>query len=250
MDGEGIRMMAKHLARVKLEAAEQSYALKQQIRHDQEEQKEVLAALEACKRKLSESEAAIMMMKKEGSRKYCIEERNDWKALVAALNKDRSRVQKENEQLAAERSHAVEAKMRACRRSDQLQEELKNFRQVHEMTSEDDTLGQQQNPLTISSKGGAPLTDTDSELQLLRQECRSLKAAAMRERRQGEERRVQWALETQTQKAELRQLQIDNQGLRGQLLQRPSNRGGFLSDLSTAFRFCSQPPKRRHVVEA
>lgn len=245
MDGEGIRLMAQHLARVKLDAAEQSYALKQRLRSRQEEQKQMLAELELCRRKLSESEATIMMMKKESSRKYCIEERNDWKALVAALNKDRSRVQKENEQLVAERNSAVDEKMRLHRHNKQLEEEMK----VYKLRLQDASPIQAQKQALVDSKQ-APPTDVGGELQRLQKENNALKAATMREQREREERRVQWALDNQSLKAKLHQLQTDNQGLRGQLLQRTSNSGGFFSDLTTAFRFCSQPPRARRVMEA
>ena len=80
------------------------------------------------RRKLEEAHAKISILEQEGTRKHCIEERNDWKALVAALNKDRSRISKENEEMKSKIAQLSNERDDALARIQNLSSELDTYK--------------------------------------------------------------------------------------------------------------------------
>jgi|EP00945_MAST-04E_sp_MAST-4E-sp1_P004403 chromosome segregation ATPase len=90
-DVEGLRLLANHLAKVKLEAAEQIYSLGTKVKQVNEENKELCGEV-----------ARLKQLCRENTLHWRLQERDDWKALVEAVQKDRSRLENDNEKLSCE----------------------------------------------------------------------------------------------------------------------------------------------------
>ena len=90
-DPEGLRLLANHLAKVKLEAAEQIYALTNEGKYLKEKNEE-----------LSSQVLHLKQQCRENTLHWRLQERDDWKALVEAVQKDRTRLENENESLMEE----------------------------------------------------------------------------------------------------------------------------------------------------
>ena len=90
-DVEGLRLLANHLAKVKLEAAENRYELSRLLKITQGKNEELEG--EVCR---------LKQLCRENSLHWRLQERDDWKALVEAVQKDRSRLERENEKLVTE----------------------------------------------------------------------------------------------------------------------------------------------------
>ena len=85
-DVEGLRLLANHLAKVKLEAAENRYELSRLLKITQGKNEELEG--EVCR---------LKQLCRENTLHWRLQERDDWKALVEAVQKDRSRLERENE---------------------------------------------------------------------------------------------------------------------------------------------------------
>ena len=83
--------MANHLAKVKLEAVEQIYSLGTKVKQVNEENKELCGEV-----------ARLKQLCRENTLHWRLQERDDWKALVEAVQKDRSRLENDNEKLSCE----------------------------------------------------------------------------------------------------------------------------------------------------
>lgn len=90
-DPDGLRLLATHLAKVKLEAAEQIYALTTQGKYLQQENEE-----------LNNQVLQLKQLCRENTLHWRLQERDDWKALVEAVQRDRTRLENENEKLMEE----------------------------------------------------------------------------------------------------------------------------------------------------
>lgn len=90
-DVEGLRLLANHLAKVKLEAAENRYELSRLLKITQGKNEELEG--EVCR---------LKQLCRENTLHWRLQERDDWKALVEAVQKDRSRLERENEKLVTE----------------------------------------------------------------------------------------------------------------------------------------------------
>lgn len=196
------------------------------------------------RRKLEESEARIVILEQEGTRKHCIEERRDWKQLVAAVNSDRARIQKENEKLMSENATLSDERDRARASVDALSEQLKR---QPDSDSKNASSGRDE---TSASESGSFAADMARENKTLREENRVLRASAARRHGDGGELHVKTMLDLTAQKEEIDMLRKENQDLKGRILHEASmSGGGLLSDFVSAFRFCSQPPKQKRIVE-
>lgn len=90
-DVEGLRLLANHLAKVKLEAAEQLYSINTKLKGVSEENRELHSEV-----------ARLKQLCRENTLHWRLQERDDWKALVEAVQKDRSRLENDNERLSNE----------------------------------------------------------------------------------------------------------------------------------------------------
>ena len=90
-DPEGLRLLANHLAKVKLEAAEQIYTLTTRGKFLQQENEELNVQVLHLKQQC-----------RENTLHWRLQERDDWKALVEAVQRDRTRLETENEHLMEE----------------------------------------------------------------------------------------------------------------------------------------------------
>ena len=192
------------------------------------------------RRKLEEAHAKISILEQEGTRKHCIEERNDWKALVAALNKDRSRISKENEEMKSKIAQLSNERDSALARIQNLTCELDTYKNS---TSDD-------------SKSSRTSSDTNGDLaRRLVEENARLREINLR-LTSGDDATaddIKEAIEVRSKQMEdLLRLKKENQALRGKLLREQTIKSkSFFSELNirSAFRLCSQPPKQRHVIE-
>jgi len=244
MDSEGVRVLAQHLAKVKLRSEETIYELKKQLkdaRRGEEEAKRVASDLD---RRLQEAEARIIILESDSAIKQSIEERNDWKALVAALNKDRSRIQKENEKLIAERDDLANERDRALEKIDRMG--ASDSREESKIPNAD------ANAPRADAKKAGRMSPLLIENRRLRMENQRLMDAAVRSASDGgagDSQVIEKMLAKASDNEELCRLRQENQGLRGQILHQQSNRSrGLLADIGAVFRFCAQPPKERRVA--
>lgn len=92
-------MLSDHLARVKLEHAEREHALKQEVSSLKKESAAALERTNALEDMLAQRDFELEQTKAEMSRKWRIQEREDWKQLVTRLQRERSRLVQHNEEL-------------------------------------------------------------------------------------------------------------------------------------------------------
>lgn len=95
-------MLSDHLARVKLEHAEREHALRQEVAALKEENTTALERTNALEDMLAQREFELEQTKAEMSRKWRIQEREDWKQLVTRLQRERSRLVQHIEELRQE----------------------------------------------------------------------------------------------------------------------------------------------------
>ena len=169
--------------------------------------------------------------------KQCIEERNDWKALVSALNKDRSRIQKENERLSEENVKLSNERDDALAKLETLRSRIGESKQGKGSTKGvESSFGQQETPLLLENRR-------------LREENRRLASASAKGAESVGDLRVKRALAKASHDEEIERLRHENQGLKGKLLYAQSNRSrSFFADIGAAFRFCAQPPPRESRI--
>jgi len=203
------------------------------------------------RRKLEEAHARISILEQEGTRKHCIEERNDWKALVAALNKDRTRISKENEEMKLKIAQLSNERDDALARIQNLSDELDTYRKKSATTMGDSKSSR----TSVDDDDNDDDKSSDLTRRLVNENSR-LRELNLRLTTSGSgtaEADIKEAIETHSkQTEELFRLKREVQVLRGKLLREQTLKSkGFFSDLNiaSAFRFCSQPPKQRHVVE-
>jgi chromosome segregation ATPase len=210
------------------------------LRKKTEEERRLNDMNDLLRRKLEEAHAKISILEQEGTRKHCIEERNDWKALVAALNKDRSRISKENEEMKSKIAQLSNERDDALARIQNLSSELDTYK----------------NSTVDDSKSSRTSSDTKSDLaRRLVEENARLREINLRLTSGDDtaEDDIKEAIETHSKQMEdLFRLKKENEALRGKLLREQTLKSkGFFSDLSlrSAFQLCSKPPQQRHVVE-
>ncbi|KAJ8602993.1 hypothetical protein CTAYLR_001514 [Chrysophaeum taylorii] len=94
-----LKMLQSHLVRVKLQAAEREAELIDRQKALEQECARLRAEYDIAKDELKLCWAYVAQLKLENSQKWRIEERNDWKALVASIQDDRRRLRAENGRL-------------------------------------------------------------------------------------------------------------------------------------------------------
>jgi len=116
-----MQILANHLADVKLHSAEQIYGLEQKVRALEGELVEARHQLGTTQVEMEHCMNCIHQLKQENSKKWRVEERDDWKGLVDAIQSDRATLQEENEALQKElkemRSQLAEAQQNEIKRT-------------------------------------------------------------------------------------------------------------------------------------
>lgn len=234
----------------RVDESETIYSLRVDLKKCRQDMKQAESVVDVMRRKLEEAQARILILEQENTRKHCIEERRDWKQLVAAVNSDRTRIQKENERLLKDNATLLDERNQARETVESLTRELQKFRPI----DDDD----EKNASTESSRvenhtvrDPAPyVSDLAKENRALREENRSLRSLSRKGGDNGE-LHVKTLLSLTSQKEELDMLRQENQDLKGRILHESAVSSGssVLTDLISAFRFCSQPPKAKRVVE-
>lgn len=88
MSEEGIRILGQHLT-----------TIREQNAHLTEENARLRSQLQACLDELDFRNGLVEQLKIENSKKWRVEERNDWKSLVDSVQRDRDDLRKENDAL-------------------------------------------------------------------------------------------------------------------------------------------------------
>ena len=102
MSSSAVEMLQTHLTKVKLEHAERESSLVSRLRKAEEESARLRVELDAAGDELELCWAHVDQMRLEQSKKWRIEERDDWRALVQSVQQDRTRLQRENAALRSE----------------------------------------------------------------------------------------------------------------------------------------------------
>ena len=97
MEDSGIQLLAKHLADIKLQATEERHQNTKKIKTLEHKCATYETEVEEYKQKCAHQENLIHQLRLENTKKWRISERDDWKALVDAVQTDRQRLQLENE---------------------------------------------------------------------------------------------------------------------------------------------------------
>lgn len=95
----GVQAMALHLAKVKRECHEAVETLAEKVKLLEEDKSALLLQLESVLDELDYSNGQVAQLRLENSKKWRVEERNDWMALVDSVQRDRDELQLENERL-------------------------------------------------------------------------------------------------------------------------------------------------------
>lgn len=95
-------MLQAHLAKVKLAHAEREAALKEELASSERARRKLEGDLASAADELELCWAHVDQLKLETTNKWHIEERDDWRALTASVQEDRTKLQRENARLAAE----------------------------------------------------------------------------------------------------------------------------------------------------
>ena len=86
-------LLGRHLAATKLEAAEKENNLKQEIKLLQQDNEKLLRYIEGQREKVEHLQSENYQLKLENSKKWRVQERDDWRSLVTAVQEDRCVVQ-------------------------------------------------------------------------------------------------------------------------------------------------------------
>eukprot|EP00941_MAST-03F_sp_MAST-3F-sp1_P004187 g4187.t1 len=226
---DGVKLLAEHLAKSKLAAQEEIYKLKRERDSLRIQTGELKDALDIAYSRLQEVEAEAIMVKRENTKKYRIEERNDWQALVNALNKDRSRVQKENQELVEERQK-LEAKIAELN--------LRNSNTKDDSLS--DEVSAQLKQLRVTKDGAESLLIKEQQahnhnITALRLENTSLKADVAR-----------LSAENLLLKEKMKNMDHLGAGASRHILALNHSSSGLISQLGGILRLCSRPPRSHH----
>lgn len=85
MPSEGVRVLTEHLKRHKAEAAERISVLETEAAALNQTNEALRRQLQTCLDELDFRHGQIEQLKLENTRKWRIEERNDWKSLVDSV---------------------------------------------------------------------------------------------------------------------------------------------------------------------
>ncbi|KAK8795669.1 hypothetical protein WA158_000326 [Blastocystis sp. Blastoise] len=95
----GVKVLADHLVKVKLSYEEQIYQLLTKLKVADKENKELKNTLNSMEEELEERRSELFQLKRESSDHWRIEERENWKAALNQVQRDRKRLADENTQL-------------------------------------------------------------------------------------------------------------------------------------------------------
>ena len=99
-DVNGVKLLGRHLARVKLEAEERAHQLKLQIRKLEADKQEQQVVLRETLERAAQLEQQVKTLEVQNTRKWQIESRDHWIAQVETLKQERARLRAENEKMA------------------------------------------------------------------------------------------------------------------------------------------------------
>ncbi|GBG32555.1 Hypothetical Protein FCC1311_087792 [Hondaea fermentalgiana] len=97
--GEGLRLIAAHLAKVKLEFAEREYAAKSRIGNLEHELDDTLLRLEEATKDVANYQAQVKQLQGQNTYKALVQEREKWKSLTDTLRKDNRALRAQIDQL-------------------------------------------------------------------------------------------------------------------------------------------------------
>mmetsp|Transcript_13398 Transcript_13398/g.21895 ORF Transcript_13398/g.21895 Transcript_13398/m.21895 type:complete len:264 (-) Transcript_13398:761-1552(-) len=96
-DSSGLKLIAAHLAQVKLDAAENKYAAKVRITQLERDLLETSTLLESARADIQNYQVQVKQLQHENTYKALVAERSKWKSLIDTLRKDKAQLKTELE---------------------------------------------------------------------------------------------------------------------------------------------------------
>jgi hypothetical protein len=94
-DSGGVRLIAAHLAQIKLQAAEERYAAKRAVGELEQSLAAAMEQLESSRQDVETLQAQIKQMQTDSTYKTLVAEREKWKGLIDTLRKDKKELMAE-----------------------------------------------------------------------------------------------------------------------------------------------------------
>ncbi|CAN0053821.1 unnamed protein product, partial [Hapterophycus canaliculatus] len=95
----GLERLARLLAVTKENASAEISKLGSQVQALQVERRALEASLESCRDQLGDANSLVEQLRLENTRKWRVEERDDWRALLDSMQNDRTVLQHQNDKL-------------------------------------------------------------------------------------------------------------------------------------------------------
>ncbi|CAM9518368.1 unnamed protein product [Ectocarpus sp. 4 AP-2014] len=105
----GLERLAGLLAATKENASAEISKLDSQVQALEIERRTLEAALEACRDELGDAKSLVQQLRLENTRKWRVEERDDWRALLDSMQADRTALQRQNDRLEGELTRCITA---------------------------------------------------------------------------------------------------------------------------------------------
>eukprot|EP00903_Cladosiphon_okamuranus_P013479 g12554.t1 len=105
----GLERLAGLLAATKENAAAEISKLGSQVQALEIERRTLEAMLESCRDELGDATSLVEQLRLENTRKWRVEERDDWRALLDSMQADRTALQHQNDRLEAELTRCITA---------------------------------------------------------------------------------------------------------------------------------------------
>jgi len=149
---DGVQKLTEYLNQTRRQAESAIDTLNEKIRSLVSENEDILKALKSVKAEKDHYKEAADRLQKENSKKWKFQERDDWKALVDSVQRDRSQLQEEN--------NALKARLEAeLEKNDLLQQEIVTLAdEVRRLVALSDPTGF--SSATISSSSQSTTTTT------------------------------------------------------------------------------------------
>eukprot|EP00752_Nemacystus_decipiens_P007024 g6301.t1 len=105
----GLERLAGLLAATKENASAEISKLGSQVQALEVERRALEAMLESCRDELGDANSLVEQLRLENTRKWRVEERDDWRALLDSMQADRTALQHQNDRLEAELTRCITA---------------------------------------------------------------------------------------------------------------------------------------------
>ncbi|CAM9961441.1 unnamed protein product, partial [Ectocarpus sp. 6 AP-2014] len=105
----GLERLAGLLAATKENASAEISKLDSQVQALEIERRTLEAALETCRDELGDAKSLVEQLRLENTRKWRVEERDDWRALLDSMQADRTALQRQNDRLEGELTRCITA---------------------------------------------------------------------------------------------------------------------------------------------